>query len=91
MQDEYIEGFKDALGSVPIVSAEYAILERERDTLKARIAEMEKALQASFRWLQSEVQRDVLAIDPPKQHYTGEYLNDLADMRSVRSLMENGA
>jgi hypothetical protein len=34
MQDEYIEGFTDALDSVPIVSAEYAALEKERDELK---------------------------------------------------------
>lgn len=44
MQDEYIEGFTDALDAVPIVSAEYATLERERDQLKARIAELEKEL-----------------------------------------------
>lgn len=49
MQDEYIEGFTDALDSVPIVSAEYAALEKERDELKARIVELEKALREARR------------------------------------------
>lgn len=42
--DEYLEGFDDALKSVPIVSSEYAALERERDKLKCRIAELEQQL-----------------------------------------------
>lgn len=40
--DEYLKGFDDALGAVPVVSAEYATLEQERDQLKARIAELER-------------------------------------------------
>jgi hypothetical protein len=42
--EQYLEGFDDALKSVPIVSAEYATLEKERDLLKARVTGLELAL-----------------------------------------------
>lgn len=44
MATEYCEGFDAALSSVPIVSAEYATLERERDQLKARVDELRMRL-----------------------------------------------
>lgn len=53
-----------------------------------RIAELESAVKAAFRWLNTAVADDVRAESPQTGGFSGEYLNDLADMRKVRDLME---
>lgn len=89
--EEYLKGYDDALKSVPIVSAEYAALEKERDELKARVTELEKGFKAALRWLKHSIVDDVFAqtMPPAEAGFTGGYLNDLADIRKARSLMES--
>ena len=55
--------------------------------LEARIAELERGFLAAVRWLQVSVANDVRASSlPTGTGYSGEYLNDLADMRNALRL-----
>jgi hypothetical protein len=61
----------------------------DAEEVDTRIAELEKGLRAALRWLDAPVSKDVVATDlpPATAGFTGEYLNDLADMRAAaRSL-----
>lgn len=57
--------------------------------MQMTIAQLEKALRAASRWLHRNVLNDVMAPEmmTDTDGFSSEYLNDLADMRAVRSLM----